>query len=82
MKTRQGATRKKLPTWQYRSLGGFYWAGAYVADNYVLIPTDDGDSGYTSGYASILSLNPRTGEAHQLDPASASGRRAQQRDLR
>lgn len=53
---------EKLPTWQYRSLGGFYWAGAYVADNYVLIPTDDGDSGYTSGYASILSLNPRTGE--------------------
>lgn len=53
---------EKLPTWQYRSLGGFYWAGAYVTDNYVLIPTDDGDSGYTSGYASILSLNPRTGE--------------------
>lgn len=52
----------KIPTWQYKSLGGFYWAGAYVTDSYVLIPTDDGDSGYTSGYASILSLDPRTGE--------------------
>ena len=52
----------KLPAWQYKSLGGFYWAGAYVTDSYVLIPTDDGDSGYTSGYASILSLNPKTGE--------------------
>ncbi len=56
------SSETKLPTWQYTSLGGFYWAGAYVTDSYVLIPTDDGDSGYTSGYASILSLDSRTGE--------------------
>lgn len=58
---------EKLPTWQYRSLGGFYWAGAYVADNYVLIPTDDGDSGYTSGYASPFSRSTP-------EPASSSAR--------
>ena len=51
----------KLPTWTYTH-NGFYWAGAYACKDFVLVGTDDGDSGYTAGYASILSLNPRTGE--------------------
>ena len=53
-------TESKLPTWTYTH-NGFYWAGAYACEDFVLIGTDDGDSGYTKGYASILSLDPKTG---------------------
>ena len=52
----------KLPTWYYTSKGGFYWAGAYVCDDFLLIGTDDGASGYTTGKPSLLSFNPKTGE--------------------
>ena len=53
---------EKLATWRFTSLGGFYWAGAYVCDDYLLIGTDDGASGYTSGRARLLSFEPLTGE--------------------
>ena len=53
---------EKLATWKYTSLGGFYWAGAYVCDDYLLIGTDDGASGYIDGKARLLSLDPLTGE--------------------
>ena len=53
---------EKLATWKYTSMGGFYWAGAYVCDDYLLIGTDDGASGYTDGKARLLSFDPRTGE--------------------
>lgn len=51
----------KLASWTYTSRGGFYWAGAYVTDDAVVVPTDDGANGYTTGYARLLSLDPRTG---------------------
>lgn len=51
----------KLASWTYTSRGGFYWAGAYVTDNALVVPTDDGESGYTTGYARLLSLDPQTG---------------------
>ena len=51
----------KLPTWTYTH-NGFYWAGAYVNSDFVLVTTDDGERGYTTGYGSILSLNPKTGK--------------------
>ncbi len=51
----------KLPTWTYTH-NGFYWAGAYVNSDFVLVTTDDGAQGYTTGYGSILSLNPKTGK--------------------
>lgn len=51
----------KLATWTY-SHNGFYWAGAYACKNFVMVGTDDGASGYTTGYASVLTLNPKTGE--------------------
>lgn len=53
---------EKLATWKYTSLGGFYWAGAYVCEDYLLIGTDDGASGYTTGKARLLSFDPRSGE--------------------
>lgn len=52
---------EKLATWKYTSLGGFYWAGAYVCEDYLLIGTDDGASGYTTGMARLLSFDPRSG---------------------
>ena len=53
---------EKLASWRYTSPGGFYWAGAYVCDDYLLIGTDDGASGYTSGKARLLSFDPLSGE--------------------
>ena len=52
---------EKLATWKYTSLGGFYWAGAYVCGDYLLVGTDDGASGYTDGQARLLSFDPLTG---------------------
>ena len=51
----------KLPTWTYTH-NGFYWAGAYVNSDFVLVTTDDGANGYVTGRGSILSLNPKTGK--------------------
>ena len=42
--------------------GGFYWAGAYVCRDYVLVGTDDGKSGYTSKTANVLLLDPMSGK--------------------
>lgn len=52
---------EKLARWSYTSPGGFYWAGAYVCDDYLLVGTDDGDSGYTSPTARLLCIDPATG---------------------
>lgn len=55
-------TETKLASWTYSSRGGFYWAGAYVSDKYVLVGTDDGESGYLTGYASLLAIDKKTGK--------------------
>lgn len=51
----------KTATWRYTKEGGFYWAGAYVSKDFMLLGTDDGQSGYTNGHGSILLLDPKTG---------------------
>ena len=56
----------KLPTWTHTHGGGFYWAGAYVCDDFVLVGGDDGQSGYTDGQhvnttGSLLLLDRKTG---------------------
>lgn len=48
----------KLAAWTYTH-NGFYWAGAYACENFVLVTTDDGDSGYTTGYGSCCPWIPR-----------------------
>lgn len=53
---------EKLATWRYTQKGGFYWSGAYVCDEFLLVGTDDGVSGYLSDTSNLLSLNPKTGE--------------------
>lgn len=51
----------KTATWHYTHTGGFYWAGAYVSDEFVLVGTDDGYNGYTSQTSRLLLLDCATG---------------------
>ena len=55
-------TESKAPTWRYVQKGGFYWAGAYVCDEFVMVGTDDGDGSYTSATANLLLFEPKTGK--------------------
>ena len=55
------ANEEKKASWTYTQKGGFYWAGAYVSDDFILIGTDDGEASYTTGHANLLSLDPKTG---------------------
>ena len=51
----------KYCTWKYDHKGGFYWAGAYVSENYLVFGSDDGAGG--DEYKSILySVNTHTGQ--------------------
>ncbi len=52
---------RKAAVWKYTSAGGFYWAGSVCVGDYVLVGTDDGDSGST-GTSKVLSFNKYTGE--------------------
>ena len=56
------ATEPKQALWTYTQLGGFYWAGAYAHGDYVLVGTDDGQSGYTSATANLLVFDKTSGE--------------------
>ena len=51
----------KLARWTYTRLGGFYWAGAYVCDDYLLVGADDGQDQYSSANGTLLCLDPSTG---------------------
>lgn len=62
----ENPTEEKLAAWTYSQEGGFYWAGAYVCDQFILVGTDDGygrsDGGtYVDDTSSLLSLSPETG---------------------
>lgn len=52
----------KAASWRHVQTGGFYWAGAYVCEDYVLVGTDDGHIGYSSATGEILLLDAATGE--------------------
>lgn len=52
---------EKLATWIHQD-AGFYWAGAFASEDFVVVGTDDGKAGYTSGTGSLISVNPRTGQ--------------------
>ena len=52
----------KYAKWTLTHKGGFYWAGAYVTDNYVVFGSDDGSSeGDYTASATLYSVNPDTG---------------------
>ena len=50
----------KYASWKFTVKGGFYWAGAYVTGDSLIIGTDDGESGY-QGTGHVYSLNKNTG---------------------
>ena len=53
----------KYATWTLKHKGGFYWAGAYATDNYVVFGSDDGTSeGDYTANAILYSVKPETGE--------------------
>lgn len=56
------AKESKCASWYYTAKGGYYWAGAYAGDGYVLVGTDDGTNGCTGKSSQLLMLNARTGE--------------------
>ena len=56
------ADEAKKAKWTYTSKGGFYWAGAYVCDDFLLVGTDDGGSGYKDDTSRLLCLDPKTGK--------------------
>ena len=54
-------TEEKYPMWVRSQSGGFYWAGAYATDRYILVGTDDGQFGGTSQIGNLLSMDPISG---------------------
>ena len=52
----------KSASWYYTAKGGFYWSGAYVCDDYVLVGTDDGTNSCVGQSSSMLAFAPQTGE--------------------
>lgn len=56
------ATEAKKAKWTYTSKGGYYWAGAFVNDDFVLVGTDDGNDGYISQSSKLLCFKPKTGK--------------------
>ncbi|MGI6175686.1 MAG: cadherin-like beta sandwich domain-containing protein [Christensenellales bacterium] len=53
---------EKLPIWRVPQTGGFYWAGSYACDTFVLVGTDDGSAeGQYTETANLLSIDPVTG---------------------
>ena len=56
------AKEEKYASWSRTARGGYYWAGAYACDEYVLIGTDDGTTGCTGQSSSMLLLDAATGK--------------------
>ena len=52
---------KKVAAWRHKKLGGFYWAGAYVCDEFVMVGTDDGAAEGVEEGSELLLLDPLTG---------------------
>ena len=54
----------KKASWYYTAKGGFYWAGAYVSDNFVIIGTDDGTTKCTGQSSNLLMFDAKTGKEY------------------
>ena len=52
---------EKTACWYWTTPGGYYWAGAYACEDYVLVGTDDGADGSKSMTGSLLMLDAKTG---------------------
>ena len=54
-------TESKNPKWTHKALGGFYWAGSFVTDKYVIVGKDDGKKN-SENSSKIISLDKSTGK--------------------
>lgn len=55
-------TEVKQCSWKYTHTAGFYWAGAYVTGDYLIVGSDDGlPEGTYEQSAVLFSLDPKTG---------------------
>ena len=52
----------KCVSWNQTAKGGYYWAGAYVGDGFVLVGTDDGTNLCNSKTSSLLLLDAKSGK--------------------
>ena len=52
----------KCVSWNQTAKGGYYWAGAYVGDGFVLVGTDDGTNLCNSKTSSLLLMDAKTGK--------------------
>ena len=59
----------KSAKWVYANKGGFYWAGAYATDKFIVVGSDNGAN--DNSPSKILTLNKETGE--MIDSEEAVG---------
>ena len=58
----------KIPLWEYSHQGGFYWAGAYACEDYVIVGSDisggtgDNTANEDEANGTLYSFDPKTGE--------------------
>ena len=53
---------EKCNSWYHTTPGGYYWAGAYAGEDYVLVGTDDGTNRCNSNMSSLLLFDAKTGK--------------------
>ena len=56
------AGESKAASWYHTAKGGYYWAGAYACDDFILIGTDDGTNSCTGQSSRMLAFDPVTGK--------------------
>lgn len=61
----------KTAVWQQTHIGGFYWAGAYAGEEFVVVGSDDGAGAGKVGTSTLYLFDARTGEI--LDEAACRG---------
>lgn len=59
------ATEAKTATWTYTVAGGFYWAGAYTNEQYLIVGSDDGTNNHDSESSYVYVLDKYTGKLMQ-----------------
>ena len=59
---RTQATEAKEATWTMVNTGGFYWAGALAAGNYLVFGSDDGITADTGGTSTLRCVNKNNGK--------------------
>ena len=58
-------TELKTATWTYAAAGGFYWAGAYTNEKYLIVGSDDGTNSYDSESSYVYVFDKYTGKVIQ-----------------